>query len=596
MQDKRILSISPWIFAAASFLLLIIISVFALNNYKREKTFRDLVLLKAGQAVLNIVASNTRIAVRSGMLRGGVISESWLEDLQNIIENSTAHTDVASIFIIDLQGNVLAATGVKAALDRVDENTRAWLNSDSFTRIKNYRTVQAAPSADKIFQIAQRYTPINRGREGPDPEIDRPWRMGPMRNLHRLEEAQRGAGQQPPPRLAFYLIAELPTEELNKAVQKQFVQIIILSLILLLVGVGGLLSILTLQGLKGTQSDLQRSNAFNEILISSMPLGIIASDQNGIIQSCNGSALQMLEINSFQPGSEQSNTLIPPQIMALIEAPRSLTHYDEISLPTVHGIKTISARTVPITGEAGIVRGRMLILQDLSLQKNLQKQLQRNERHTALGKMAAGVAHELRNPLSSIKGLAIILRSRLTEDTQATDSADLLISEVERLDRVIGELLEYARPEQIRRQTVEVEKIIRNAVLLIEGDAVTNGTEIITDIDKNGVTVSGDSDKLTQVFLNVMLNSLQEMHSGGRLVIRAAQNEEGGAHIRLSDSGAGIDPHNLEKVFDPYFTTKHDGTGLGLALTKKIVDEHGGTLEIEETNQHGTTVKITLPG
>ncbi|THB77691.1 MAG: hypothetical protein D6B25_06100 [Desulfobulbaceae bacterium] len=595
MQNKRLLSISPWIFAAASFLLLVIISVFALNNYKREKVFRDMVLIRTGKAVLNTVSSNTRIAMRSGMLRARFGTEEWLEDVQQIIENSKVNDDIASIYIIDFDGNIVASTGKRATLDQIDTNTLEWLKSDSFSQKDNHRIPQITIASEEIFQIAQRYNLVRRGRDGPAGEMGRPHRMGPMNNVHRMSDPQNSTDRGTAQDKSFYLVAELLTEELNKAVQKQFVQIVILSFVLLLVGAGGLLSILTLQGLKGTQSDLQKMSEFNEVLISSMPLGIIAFDKDGIVQSCNSCALKILELTSFETGPHRAAN-IPSEVLSVVENSYQGADYDEISVPFKTGIKTISVRCVPIMGPEALVQGRMLILQDLSTQKNLEDQLQRSKRYAALGKMAAGVAHELRNPLSSIKGLALILRSRLSEDTQATDSANLLISEVERLDRGIGELLEYARPEQLRREVVDLEKIIRNSIMLVEGDAVSAGTKIIADIEKPLRAINGDQDKLTQVLLNVILNGLQEMSSGGTLSISATQQDNDSVTIRLSDTGSGIDPQNLEKVFDPYFTTKNEGTGLGLALTRKIIEEHGGSIEIEDSSTYGTTVKIDLPG
>ena len=223
---------------------------------------------------------------------------------------------------------------------------------------------------------------------------------------------------------------------------------------------------------------------------------------------------------------------------------------------------------VPISSDDDADSGQMLLIQDMTTQKNLESELRRNERHTALGKMAAGVAHELRNPLSSIKGLALLLKSKIKQQSSGAEAADILISEVERLDRSISELLDYSRPEHLSVGQMELVEPIKKAIRLIRSDANAEQIEIIEQYEEEKRLITGDRDKLTQLFLNLFLNSIQAMTGGGRLTVTTRQMREE-ILVEVEDSGTGIDEALKEKIFDPYFTTKNEGTGLGLVALFK---------------------------
>jgi len=207
--------------------------------------------------------------------------------------------------------------------------------------------------------------------------------------------------------------------------------------------------------------------------------------------------------------------------------------------------------------------------------------------------MAAGVAHELRNPLSSIKGLTLLLKGKINDDEEAVNTADILVQEVERLNRSIGELLDYARPHKLKLRQLDIRDVIDKAISLIAVDLESAGVTLVTDYAP-GSYVRGDRDKLNQVFLNLLLNSLQAMDEGGKLMIRTTRRENQ-VICTVEDDGCGLEEDNVARVFDPYFTTKKDGTGLGLAMSAKIIEEHAGSIEFRSTLGSGTTVSVRLP-
>ena len=211
-----------------------------------------------------------------------------------------------------------------------------------------------------------------------------------------------------------------------------------------------------------------------------------------------------------------------------------------------------------------------------------------------MGRMAAGVAHELRNPLSSVKGLTLLLKSRFKDDLSTQETADLMVEQVERLDRSISELLDYARPSQTSKSMVGVDELLAKAVMLVRSDAETQRIAVEEHFGCGSATTEGDRDKLTQLFLNLFLNAIQAMEDGGRLSVSTRCNQEE-IIIEISDSGCGIPSELVEKVFEPYFTTKQDGTGLGLAMSTKIVQDHHGRMTLESREKVGTTVTVRLP-
>jgi two-component system sensor histidine kinase HydH len=269
-----------------------------------------------------------------------------------------------------------------------------------------------------------------------------------------------------------------------------------------------------------------------------------------------------------------------------------------------------------VVDNEGAFSGVMLLIQDLTQVKSLEEELRRSERMAVLGKMAAGVAHELRNPLSSIKGLALLLRSRfqdpapsvapmpvalspsLERSTLGTsndkETADILVQEVERLNRSIGELLDYARPQKLIKEDVHPQEVVQKAIALIRMDAESAGVRVEVRADEKLPLIQVDQDKLNQVFLNLFLNAIQAMVHGGTLDIRV---RAAGKKVlfTIKDTGCGVSSEDLPRIFDPYFTTKPEGTGLGLAMSLKIVEEHGGAITVESEPDRGTTVVVSFP-
>ncbi|MBF0232117.1 MAG: hypothetical protein HQK65_03660 [Desulfamplus sp.] len=238
-------------------------------------------------------------------------------------------------------------------------------------------------------------------------------------------------------------------------------------------------------------------------------------------------------------------------------------------------------------------------LSDLKQIKRLEYKVRKSEKHAEIGKLAAAVAHEIRNPLSSIKGFAQFLSHLLKDDPQNCEYATIMVKELDRINRVITDLLTFARPLEIRKLHIDPMELIEHTVLLVEGDSKYKNISIETDIQINMKSIYIDIHQMTQVLLNLVLNSLRELDMGQKLVIGAANNySKGDTVIWVEDDGPGIPEDYHDKIFDPFFTRHEKGTGLGLAISKKIVENHGGEILVKSP-LHGSSIGcrfiITIP-
>jgi signal transduction histidine kinase len=225
-------------------------------------------------------------------------------------------------------------------------------------------------------------------------------------------------------------------------------------------------------------------------------------------------------------------------------------------------------------------------------QQEAQQQVERSQKLSLVGQVAAGVAHEIKNPLASIKGAADILASDDTSIEEREEFKTILQGEIRRIDNTVGEFLEFARPRETRREKMNLSDMIRQTVRQIETQAAQSGISLEVSL-ADDVTVKGDQEKLHQMTLNLLLNAVQASESGD--VISVALGEDGSAALTIEDRGAGIRTDDIDRIFEPFFTTRSSGTGLGLAVVRAIVDAHEGYIEVESTRGKGTLIEIRLP-
>jgi two-component system sensor histidine kinase HydH len=240
--------------------------------------------------------------------------------------------------------------------------------------------------------------------------------------------------------------------------------------------------------------------------------------------------------------------------------------------------------------------GYVLLFKDLSEIQALRREIARNQRLASVGRLAAGVAHEIRNPLSSIKGLATYFKERYRENPDDQQIANIVIQEVDRLNRVVGQLLDFARPVKISRKSTPIKTLIEDSLKLVEVQAADKNINIEPHFPAEMHPIFVDPDRLNQVLLNLYLNAIESMDEGGKLDVWISNSEyQNSIEIRIADNGSGISPGDLAHIFDPYFTTKAAGTGLGLAIVHNIVEAHGGKVKVDSKLGEGAIFTIHLP-
>lgn len=222
------------------------------------------------------------------------------------------------------------------------------------------------------------------------------------------------------------------------------------------------------------------------------------------------------------------------------------------------------------------------------------EEVERGRRLTALGNLAAGVAHEIRNPLSSIKGLATYLSRRVPEGGAEAEAAQTMVGEVERLNRVVSGLLDFARPGLMKRAPADVNVIVGTALRLADADIRAHGVKVDFRPVADLPTIPVNREKLTQALLNLFLNAVQAMQDGGELGVEAVKTG-GRLVIRVRDTGKGMTDEVRAAIFTPYYTTKASGTGLGLAIVHQIVEGHGGTIGVESSPGKGSVFTLDFP-
>jgi signal transduction histidine kinase len=223
-----------------------------------------------------------------------------------------------------------------------------------------------------------------------------------------------------------------------------------------------------------------------------------------------------------------------------------------------------------------------------------EEQLRRADRLSALGELSAGMAHEIRNPLGSIKGAAEILKEGYRPDDPRSEFAQILVRETDRLNGIVEEFLGFVRPKPPELREADVNDVVESVLALTAQPARKAGVAVAKLLDQTIGRHNLDAALLQQAFLNIVLNAIQAMPAGGTLTV-SSRLRDGSIEIAFSDTGVGISPEDRKRLFDPFFTTKQDGTGLGLAITFRIIQNHRGAIEVMSKQGEGTTFTVRIP-
>ncbi|MCC6694508.1 MAG: PAS domain S-box protein [Candidatus Hydrogenedentes bacterium] len=337
--------------------------------------------------------------------------------------------------------------------------------------------------------------------------------------------------------------------------------------------------------LEARNQELALTSDYLNSILESMSDGVIAVDNAERITTFNGAAGRVLGYSAADLIGNHFHDAFGREF-----AGPDTASFRELRAKDGHCVRVLE-RDSPLCDRNGTRIGVVKVFQDQTEIENLRMKIRQQDRLAAVGEMAATVAHEIRNPLGGIRGFAALLARDLDEG----DPRRRLVAKIEvgakELERVVSELLEYTRPIQLRLRPVSCAALVESALGYLEiGErpvAVVNG------VDKN-LHVHVDVDKMRQVFLNILLNAFQSIDGTGEIRISARAREQN-VWVAIEDSGCGMTPAQREQVFSPFFTTKEKGTGLGLAVASKIVEAHGGVIEVESEPAKGSTFRVRLP-
>lgn len=571
MEFKTKSTLLPaWIAIAAVALLLGIIITLAIKDLQRGREV-EIQTLREKSAVL---MSSFESGARTGM------GMRWRHDQrQTLLEEMAYQPSVLYIAITDRSGRVLAHSDpqrVGQPLYSPQQMAELKASSDEQWHMTTFDEQQA-------FEAYRWFRPLKRGSG----------HSGHMMNRSRMQEAAELQDDE-----QAVIFAAFDTVALDAAQAKDMRNTSILLSILLLLALASLLALFWGRRYQRSSQQLQDSKAFSSEIISNLPMGLITTNDQHQIRVVNHAAEVMLGCDAAELFGQPSHQALPTEWQQL--AQKSSHGQPIIEQDIDHRLAggqslPLSISVANIVNHSGHFLGNVFIFRDMREIRQLQEEVRRKEKLAAIGDLAAGVAHEIRNPLSSIKGFAKYFADRSPAGSEQHELAKVMAKEVDRLNRVITELLALVRPADLRLQRVAMNEVIEHSLHLIRQDAERNNIILRSRCDEALPLVEIDPDRLTQVLLNLYLNAIQAIGSDGVLEVEVEATKDREMRITVSDSGAGISPDDLGKIFNPYFTTKATGTGLGLTMVQKVIEEHQGTIAVSSGQPAGTRFAMVIP-
>lgn len=253
---------------------------------------------------------------------------------------------------------------------------------------------------------------------------------------------------------------------------------------------------------------------------------------------------------------------------------------------------TVKTQEVPVFGGNGKLERFVTASHDITEQKKAEEFLLKSEKLAVIGQLAAGVAHEIRNPLASLKGFVQLLKE---SENSNSFYLNIMMEELNRIDEIVNEFMVLARSQTQNYQPRFIQDIIQTVITLLEKEARMSNVQFLFTSDQNLSLIHCEENRLKQVFINILKNGIEAMPSGGQFLIEIKKKEEKQVVIRFCDQGCGIPKDRISKLGEPFYTTKEKGIGLGLTVSYKIIRDHKGDITITSQLNQGTTVEVTLP-
>ena len=553
MQEKKKKirwDISIWAAVSAITVLMVILGTMMFMQFQQSETQAQTLFIEKGATLIQSFEAG---------LQDRADGKNDRFYFQKLLMATAEQPDIDYMIVTDSKGKILADSDPSM----LDQQYGIDLDTEKIARSKDMHWRQVTnPGGAGTFEIYRGLFP---------------WRQTDAASHHR----------------SLIVFVGFNMDKIEKASQEDIYRTIIRAFILILIGSLAIVSLFLVQTYRLTRASLSRVRVFAEALVRNLPIGLLAVDKDNRIIASNEHARDLFAGDPSNVERQDAGRILPGPLVRLLTKVTMLSGLieEDVVLASETKGEQIWEVVAAAFADQDVPEGKILLARNVTAVRGLEKEVARSRHLNAIGSLAAGVAHEIRNPLSSIKGFAVYFKQRFAGNPDDEETADIMIAETERLNRVIGQLIEFARPLTLKTEKTILSGLVMQSVKLIEAEARKNGVQVDARVPEDLPAVEIDPDKIKQVLLNILLNALAAMPDGGRLSVGISQTQAG-QEVLISDTGSGIEKNDLPRIYDPYFTSKPAGTGLGLAVVQKIMEAHGAFLNIE--SQAGAGTKVTL--
>jgi len=547
--DRRILYFTAFTLTALTFTLTVIMVISTYRNLHLERMQQEKLFLREGNVLLHLFETMVEDC--------GSNTEKGLPEIQRLIASALS-TDIAYIYLLDENGVALAHSNQQSMGQRIDGD---------LPELDESLTLSHDDGSESIFEVRRHF-----------------------------QSATSSIADD------YYLGIGLRMTDLEQIYHEDRRHRIMMAAILILLGTATVFFILVVQNSYLVQRTLDRMKSYTQYVVESMANGLISLDANGVVTTINPAAAELTGIPKAKARGLSFDSLLSEyadEIRSVLWDDNTILNR-EIEYERPDGSRIpMSLSATQVKDSSGTRLGAVVLLNDLREIRELNERARRVEHLASIGRMAATVAHEIRNPLSAIRGLAQYFATNAQDsDPEERSYAETIVSESDRLNTVVSELLDYARPLELNLEETHIKALFEDTVRSIVLETEEKGIEIEQNIESDIPAIQLDRDRLLQILLNLTQNSIAAMPNGGKLVLRAEWlTKSQSIQLTIEDTGAGISEQDIPRLFEPFFTTRTHGTGLGLAIVRKIIDAHNGKIEVHSEEGKGTKVILTItPG